>query len=55
MEFIDRLVNFYDETADVYETENGNAVVILEGSRQQHNFVSVSAAIEKLYKMGYRF
>lgn len=55
MEYIDRLENFYGEAADVYERDDGAGVIILEGSRKQHIFNNVETAINKLYKMGYRF
>jgi nitrate reductase NapAB chaperone NapD len=55
MEYVDCMENFYGESVDIYENENGHAIVVFEGSRKQHIFETMEKAINKLYKMGYRF
>jgi hypothetical protein len=55
MEYIDTLENIHGETVEIYETGDGRGVVIFVETKTQHNAANVSAAIEKLYKMGFRF
>lgn len=51
---IDFLFNILDEVAEVEELENGVAVVTLENG-EKREFKNYDAAINKLYKWGFRF
>lgn len=52
--YTEYLTNMYDETATVTVNEDYTATVKLEDG-QTKTFEDFDAAIERLYRMGYRF
>ena len=51
---VERMVNFYDEEAIIYETNDGDVVAVLE-DQAIRVFDNTDQAINKLYKAGFIF
>lgn len=51
---IEVLTNFYGETVEVYENNDGTATGILEGEARR-TWESVEKALDALYRAGWRF